>query len=47
MSVVKFIFPSADVRHQVLRLTAELTQNTICFNNYLEIPIFLDLLDTT
>ena len=47
MSVVKFILPSADVRHQVLRLMAELTKNTIWFNNYLKIPIFLDLFNTT
>lgn len=46
MSVVKFILPSADVRHQVLRLMAELTKNTIWFNNYLKIPIFLDLFNT-
>lgn len=47
MSVVKFILPSADVRHQVLKLMAELTKNTIWFNNYLKIPKFLDLFNTT
>lgn len=47
MSVVKFILLSADVRHQVLRLMAELTKNTIWFNNYLKIPIFLDLFNST
>lgn len=43
MSVVKFILPSADVRHQVLRLMAELTKNTIWFNNYRKMPILSDL----
>lgn len=47
MSVVKFILPSADVRHQVLRLMAELTKNTIWFNDDLKIPVLLGLFNPT